>query len=389
MSDRTATMSAPATESAAMTMTTTTTTTTTMSTMSTMSTTSILSIDLGKFKSVACRFDAATGAHAFATIATTPPAVHDLLIDANPALLVIEACSVCGWVADLAESLGIAVRVANVLGAAWKWKRVKRKTDRDDALKLAKLAATDQLPLVHIPKLAVRQHRALIRHRHALIDRRTGIKNTIRSLLDAQGLSMPGRARGWTRASIAELKTLARPLSACDMNNLWRGQLDLELRMLEAVAALIREADKKLDAIAAADPRITRLKTAPQVGTRLAELVVTTLDDPHRFKNAKQVSCYAGLVPKQYQSGQMNRLGRITGQGPGLLRRVLVQVAWGLQRRRETRGHAVFERLCHGQRTRRKQAVVALARKILCWCWAMLRDGSVWDDSRGRPPALT
>jgi transposase len=51
----------------------------------------------------------------------------------------------------------------------------------------------------------------------------------------------------------------------------------------------------------------------------LAELVVTTLDDARRFKTAKQVSCYAGLVPKQYHSGQRNRLGRITGQGPGSL----------------------------------------------------------------------
>jgi transposase len=366
MNDRTAMTSAPANESS------TTTTTTT----------SILAIDLGKFKSVACRYDPATGAHAFETIATNPPAVHDLLVDAAPALLVIEACGICGWVADLAESLGIAVRVANVLGEAWRWRKVKRKTDRDDALKLAKLAASDQLPTVHVPQLAVRQHRALIRHRHALIDRRTGIKNTIRSLLDAQGLSMPGRARGWTAASVAELKQLARPLQSCDGNNLWRGQLDLELRMLEAVAALIREADRKLDALAANDARITRLKTAPQVGARLAELIVTTLDDARRFRNGRQVSAYAGLVPKQYQSGQMNRLGRITGQGPGLLRRVLVQVAWGLQRRAGTRGHAVFERLCHGQRTRRKQAVVALARKVLIWCWALLRDGSVWDETR-------
>jgi transposase len=350
MNDRTATMSAPAKESSTM----TTTLTTTMS---------MLTIDLGKFKSVACRYDPGSSQHAFGTLATTPPAVHDLLIDAQPTLLVIEACSACGWVCDLAESLGIEVRVANTHGEAWRWKRVKRKTDRDDALKLAKLAATNQLPTVHVPKLAVRQHRALIKYRHALIDRRTGIKNTIRSLLDAQGLSMPGRARGWTVASLNELKQLSRPLAECDMNNLWRGQLDLELRMLEAVAALIREADKKLDAIAAKDARITRLKTAPQVGTRLAELVVTTLDDARRFKNSRQVSAYAGLVPKQYQSGQMNRLGRITGQGPGLLRRVLVQVAWGLQRRSDTRGHAVFERLCHGQRTRRKQAVVALARE--------------------------
>jgi len=365
-------------------MTTPAATTTSMTTTTT--TTTILALDLGKFKSVACRYDAATGAHAFETIATTPPAVHDLLVEAAPQLLVIEACGVCGWIADLAESLSIEVRVANVLGEAWRWKRVKRKTDRDDALKLAKLAATDQLPTVHVPQLSVRQHRALIKYRHALIDRRTGVKNTIRSLLDAQGLSLPGRARGWTIASINELKQLACPLQSCDAANLWRGQLDLELRMLEAVTALIREADKKLDALAAQDARVTRLRTIPQVGARLAERVVTTIDDPRRFKTAKQVGCYAGLVPKQYQSGQMNRLGRITGQGPGLLRRVLVQVAWGLQRRTATRGHAVFERLCHGQRTRRKQAVVALARKILCWCWALLRDGSVWDETRGRLP---
>jgi len=357
--------------------------------MTTSAAITILALDLGKFKSVACRYDPATGEHAFETIATTPPAVHDVLIEASPAVLVIEACSVCGWISDLAESLSIKVRVANTMGEAWKWKRVKRKTDRDDALKLAKLAATDQLPVVHIPELSVRQHRSLIKYRHALIDRRTGIKNTIRSLLDAQGLSLPGRSRGWTIASVNELKALSRPLSACDGANLWRGQLASELTMFEQVTALIKEADKKLDAIAATDERVTRLRTIPQVGARLAELVVTTLDDAKRFRTAKQVSAYAGLVPKQYQSGQMNRLGRITGQGPGLLRRVLVQVAWGLQRRTETRGHAVFERLCHGQRTRRKQAVVALARKILIWCWAILRDGSVWDDTRDRRLTVT
>jgi transposase len=331
----------------------------------------------------ACRYDPVGGEHTFETIPTTPSAVHDLLVAAAPAVLVLEACNVCGWISDLAESLSIEVRVANVLGEAWKWRRVKRKTDRDDALKLAKLTASGQLPLVHVPTLAMRQRRSLIRHRHALIDRRTGIKNTIRSLLDAQGLSMPARSRGWTIESIKELKTLSKPLTACSMSELWRGQLDLELRLLEAVSALIREADRKLDQIASNDERVKRLRSIPQVGSRLAELVVSTLDDARRFKNARQVSAYAGLVPKQYQSGQMNRLGRITGQGPGLLRRVLVQVAWGLQRREQTRGQAVFERLCHGQRTRRKQAAVALARKILIWCWAILRDNSVWDETRG------
>ncbi len=284
MSDRTATSSAPAKESS----------TTTTSHV-------ILALDLGKFKSVACRYDPVTGDHAFETIATTPAAVHDLLIAAAPTVLVIEACGVCGWIADLAESLSIEVRVANTLGEAWKWKKVKRKTDRDDALKLAKLAATDQLPVVHIPELSVRQHRSLIKYRHALIDRRTGVKNTIRSLLDAQGLSLPGRSRGWTGQSLNELKALSRPLAQCDEKNLWRGQLASELTMFEAVAALIKDADKKLDALAATDERVTRLRTIPQVGSRLAELVVTTLDDARRFKTAKQVSACA--LPRRGTSG--------------------------------------------------------------------------------------
>lgn len=190
-------------------------------------------------------------------------------------------------------------------------------------MKLAKLAASDQLPTVHVPERPVRQRRSLIRYRHALVDRRTGIKNTIRSLLDAQGLSLPGRSRGWTAQAINEFKALSRPLSERDEANLWRGQLASELTMFEQVTTLIREADRKLDTIASGEERVTRLRTIPQVGPRLAELVVATLDDARRFKTAKQVSCYAGLVPKQYQSGQMNRLGRITGQGPGLLRRVL------------------------------------------------------------------
>jgi hypothetical protein len=55
--------------------------------------------------------------------------------------------------------------------------------------------------------------------------------------------------------------------------------------------------------------------------------------------------------------------------------------------RREGRGKQVFDRLCHGQKTRRKQAVVALSRKILVWCWAMLRDGTEWNDPAGAATA--
>jgi transposase len=70
--------------------------------------------------------------------------------------------------------------------------------------------------------------------------------------------------------------------------------------------------EAKLDALAIVDQRVRRLRTIPGVGPRLAELVVAVIDDPHRFQNAKQLGAYAGLVPKQYESGTMSCQGRIT-----------------------------------------------------------------------------
>jgi transposase len=117
---------------------------------------------------------------------------------------------------------------------------------------------------------------------------------------------------------------------------------------------------------------------------------VAQIDDPGRFKKARQVGAYAGLTPRRYPSGQSDRSGRISKAGCGRLRKLLVQVAWGMLRH-NPHGKTIFERLCKGQKTRRKQAAVALARRILVWCWAMLRDGRRWDPAKlaGRPMRAT
>jgi len=110
------------------------------------------------------------------------------------------------------------------------------------------------------------------------------------------------------------------------------------------------------------------------------------IDAPRRFKNGKQVGAYAGLVPKQYESGTMQRQGRITGQGNKLLRALLVEVSW-LMRRYNHHFCDVFEQVCRGSKTRRKIAVVAVARRLLICCWAMLRDGTRWREARAKPSA--
>jgi transposase len=164
----------------------------------------------------------------------------------------------------------------------------------------------------------------------------------------------------------------------------------MELDNLEHLQRQIDELDKKLNALGETDERVRRLRTIPGVGPRLSELAVAVIDDPHRFANARQVSAYAGLVPRRYQSGQMDRSGRISKAGCGKLRKLLLEIAWGMLQH-NAHGRAVFTRISKGQRTRRKQAAVALGRRVFCWCWAMLRDGTDWREpttTTRRAPAM-
>jgi transposase len=341
-----------------------------------MSANTILAIDLGKYKCVACAHDPATTAAEFRTLTTSRAEVQRLIRAAGPAVVVIEACSLAGWVHDLCRELGVPCRVANTSSEAWKYKHARRKTDRDDALRLAQLEALGQIPEVVVPAKRVREWRALIAHRQALVTQRVAAQNRVRAVLVGQGLPAPRGARAWTAAGLAGIAQFARPLAECPPDELWRGMLDLALTAYRQAEELVAVAEAKLDELGRASARVRLLETVPGLGPRTAEAVVAHLDDPRRFKSGKQVAAYGGLVPRQYQSGEDDRRGRITKRGPAVLRKLLVQCAWAMLRYNAW-ARSVFERLSRGK-ARRKQAVVALARKVLVRCWAMLRDGAPW-----------
>jgi transposase len=278
---------------------------------------------------------------------------------------------------DIALALGLAVAVANASGEAWKWRRVKRKTDRDDALKLARMTAVNQLATVHMPPAQMRQRRRLIHHRKTLIERRTISKNQIRSIFSQEGIMLPKGTKLWTAAGLAMLGEYARTIACCEIGELWRGRLQVELHLLGAVEEQIKQVDHKLDELGAADEKTQLLQTAPGVGPRLAEAVVAHLDDVHRFRNSRTLGAYLGLVPKKLASGEMDRDCRITRSGPRMLRGMLVEVAWMVYRYSPWAQEFV-KRVSHGSSKRKKIAIVALARKLLVKLWAMLRDGTPW-----------
>ncbi len=321
----------------------------------------ILAIDLGKFNSVACSFDTTTNQNEFETIATQRWALEHLLNQTSPDQIVIETSSITGWVNDFCQSLGYQVVVANPSAEAWRWKNVKRKTDKDNALKLAKLTALDQISAVYVPVAERRQYRHLVKYRKTLVNRITRIQNTIRALFDQQEISIPGGHRAWTVAGIESLSHYCKPLAECGFDQLWQCELDLELQSLDALWQQLQTVDKQLEKMAQQDEQVQLLQTIPGVGRRTAEVIVAALDDPQRFKNARQVSAYAGLVPDQRQSGQTNRLGRITRRGSRLLRSALVEVAWVMLRYNPW-AESVYQRIYGGQKTRKKIAVITTGK---------------------------
>jgi len=338
----------------------------------------ILAMDLGKYSTVFCEYHSVEGEHTFGKVKTTPEAIHDLIVEKQPQRVVMEVCHIAGWIVDIARTLGKETEVANPTHDAWRWKNVNKKNDKEDALKLAKLSAMNQIPTVHIPEKKVREKRALIKYRQRLVKHRVSIKNATRAIFSREGITILTGKGAWSQEGLLWLKGHAKPLSKIsDMTELWRGQLHDELVQFESVTASLKRVDQKLDKLGACDDRIKRLQTIGGVGPRLAETVVAFLDDPSRFKNSKQVGSYAGLAPRQYQSGQMDHQGKTGGRGNKLLRNLLVEISW-TSLRHNAWARDTYQRLLRGSPSRKKIAIIGLARKLIVRCWVMLRNEEDW-----------
>lgn len=247
--------------------------------------------------------------------------------------------------------------------------RARKKTDRIDAEKLARLLQLDEVPEAWVPSELVRSWRALIEQRRRTVDRRTAHKNGLRTLLRSVGVDVPAGATLWTKAGRAWLASVELP----EAEALRRSCL---LAELEACEAQVRLLTAELDRIGAEQSRrgagVRLLQTIPGVGPRTAEAVMAYVDDPHRFHSVRAVGCYFGLTPSLDESAGTTRRGRITKQGPGTVRKMLVEAAWQCVRK-DARMREIFERL--EARSGRRRALVAVAHKLSRVMLSMLRSG--------------
>jgi transposase len=248
------------------------------------------------------------------------------------------------------------------------------KTDRRDALLLARLARAGELSAVRVPQVADEAVRDLVRAREDAVRECRNARHRLKALLLRHGIAYAGRA-AWTAAHLRWLATLR----------------------LEHAAQQIGM-QEYLHAITEATARIARLEQALR-GVQLvaAMTLVAELQDFVRFANARQLMSYVGLVPGEHSSGPKRRQGSITKAGNSAARRMLVEVAWHYQHAprvspiiaarqdrlpkavtdiawaAQLRLHAKFRRLV-ARRVIKTKAVVAVARELAGFVWAIGRE---------------
>lgn len=295
-----------------------------------------------------------------------PDQIVEFFRQFRPFKVVVEATASYHWFVELLEPLAEKLVLANpkklrVIAESTK------KTDRLDAQVLAEFLARDMVPEAYIPTPRQRQHRALVRHRQYIRSRMTAVRCKLRRILSDYNADR----RDLFSAKLGREYTKQVALSDADrfvVGQLWADhehyakQLDELGSMLKEFAKKAPHREKEARAV---------LKTVPGVGAVTIEVVLSELGDITRFRNAKTVCAYAGLAPIVRQSGGKKAKDlAISKEGSGLLRWVLVEASWRMVHT-SLKWRRVFERI--SKRAGGKRAIVAVARKLLCVVYAMLR----------------
>ncbi len=281
------------------------------------------------------------------------------------AKVALEATYGWEWLADLLEEAGYELHLAHPLRTkAIAAARVK--TDAVDARTLAHLLRADLLPEAYIAPRELRDMRDLLRHRVALTRMRSALKQRVGAILAKNGIARPYSnlfGPGGSRF-LAELELRDGP----------RRRLDSLLALIAAFDGEIETTSREIDARAKEDAYVEVLCQIRGVGRYIAMLVIAEVGDVTRFPSARHLCAWAGLTPTVRSSDGKARLGHISGQGSPALRWALVEAA----QHAPTGGgplRAAYERIA--KRRGKQVAKVAVARKILTFCFYGLRDGEI------------
>lgn len=276
--------------------------------------------------------------------------------------VVIEATGNAASVAELLAPFVDRVIIANP-------KQVRRiahakiKTDAIDAAVLAKLYATGFLPEVWVPDARTLALRRQVARRTQLVRQRVRLKNMIQSILHTH--LVPPCPHG-NLVGVSGRKWIAQQLVPEDE----RLAIEQHLGQIDLIEGSLGVIEAEIARAALSHPVIRRLMTLPGVDMTVATGVAAAIGDIRRFPDPQRLVGYLGLNPSVRQSGEGPAYhGRITKQGRGQARGMLVEAAWAAARSPGPL-RAFYQRIA--ARRGKHIAAVATARKLTMILWHML-----------------
>lgn len=297
---------------------------------------------------------------------------------ARPACrIAIEVGTHSPWMSRELDRLGYEVFVANARQVGLIAGNKKKKTDREDAELLARVARFDPQmlsPIRHRGEQA-QADLAMLRSRKVLVDARTKLITSVRGMVKAVGGRLP-------KCSTASFANKARDHLPASL----RPALEPMLTVIGQLTLQINEMTRDLKKLAAERyPETELLSQVDDVGLITSLTYVLTLEEPARFQRSRQVGAYLGMVAREQQSGEHKPQLRITKAGDVYLRSVLVQCAqrilgphgkdsdikrWGLKLAGT------------GNKIRKHKAVIAVARKLSVLLHRLWLTGEVYEPLR-------
>jgi len=266
------------------------------------------------------------------------------------------------------------------------------KTDRRDALQLARLLRSGDLTAVYVPKPEDESVRDLSRLREETLRDLQAAKNRLKAFLLRHDIRYEGKAN-WTAS---HLRTLAHICMATAAQRVvFQEYLGAVTHLMEKLALIETELREHAKSWRLA-PLVQALQALRGVQFHVAVTIAAELGDLRRFEKPRQLMAYVGLHPSEYSSGGKRHQGAIAKTGNAHARRVLVEGAWSyrhlakvspqIQQRLEGLPEDIRSiawkaqvRLCkrcrrmiaHGKN--RNIVIVAIARELIAFMWAIAR----------------
>jgi transposase len=229
----------------------------------------------------------------------------------------IETGALTPWLVHELRNRGLDVVCLDARHARAALEMQINKTDQNDAEGLAQIVRTGWYRSVHVKSFDSHRARALLGARTQLIGMTTRLSNHIRGVLKTFGL-LPGAMRGLPFDRKVEALLLDRP----DVALIVRPMIVAWRQLRKQITAF----DKVIRALVRSNSACRLLMSVPGIGVLSSLAYVSTVEDPGRFSRSRSVGAHLGLTPRQYQSGEVDRSGRISS-GDTLARTLLYEAA--------------------------------------------------------------